>query len=650
MRNEKKTTTAKTLGLLLALIWVASPAWAITTIEVGSTYSDLGAQAADNYDGDISTRIVTASTVNTTVLGSYAVTYSVADSSGNAAMPAVRTVKVVDTQKPVITLVGGATVSAQLGSPFVDPGATAKDNYDGDISSKIVKSGNVNTSVPGSYMVTYNVSDSSGNAALPVVRTVTVSADTTKPVIRLIGNSTITIKVGRAYVDAGATALDNVDGNITSKIVTTNTVKTSAPGVCAVTYNVTDAAGNVATPVVRTVRVTFWAKTEEDANALFIASPLSGSTYYASAGMGKVTLTLTASAPVDAESVEYALDGTVVGSSTEAPYTVAAEVDPAGIGWGEHHVTAAAKLSTSEETVTDESTFTLAAVSGEADVNNNGLADNPFATLSLDGDVWSHTVVVPDTNGKRVTGMARFDGLDETDNADTPVVLVLGGASDAVASVTIPRNLLTVDETGIVIVQLAQDLDTLVGSDEAGLLLPEPDGLAFVKGGAYLEVSVLTSTDDGVTFEEVDEVRLADHPVRVEMQGLEPSPGSTVSLYKHPMFVDSDSTTGVAVISHEGSWSTSGVHDVSVEGDWMNASLTSLSVMAPYEPIDTNTPQLPAGCVGGSLNTTLPGAAGGDILIMSFALLTLFSRRTIAALVVGGSKAVVRRARATQRP
>jgi hypothetical protein len=245
--------------------------------------------------------------------------------------------------------------------------------------------------------------------------------------------------------------------------------------------------------------------------------------------------------------------------------------------------------------------------------------------------------------------MARFDGLDETDNADTPVVLVLGGASDAVVNVTIPRNLLTIDETGIVIVQLAQDLDTLVGSDEAGLLLPEPDGLAFVKGGAYLEVSVLTSTDGGVTFEEVNEARLADHPVLVEMQGLEPSPGSTVSLYKHPMFVESDITTGVAVISHEGSWSTSGVHDVSVKGDWMNASLTSLSVMAPYEPIDTNKPQLPAGCVGGSLNTTLSGA-GGDILIMSFALLTLFSRRMIAALVVGGSKAVVRRARATQRP
>ena len=643
MKNKTKLTTVKVLGLLLALMWIASPVWAITTVQVGSAYVDPGAQANDNYDGDITARIVMTSAVNATVLGSYSVTYKVSDSSANAATPAVRTVNVVDTQKPVITLVGSAAVSVVLGSSFVDPGATAKDNYDGDVTSKIVKSASVKTSVAGSYPLTYNVTDTSGNAAAPVVRTVTVSAasDTTKPVITLLGSASIKVKWGRTYSDAGATAADNVDGNITSKIVTTNPVKIWAPGTYQVTYNVNDAAGNAATPVVRTVQVTLSGKSDEDANSLFITAPLAGSTHYASAGTEPFTLTLTASAPLAAESVEYALDGTVVGFSTTAPYTVAAEVNPAEIGWGEHHVTATAKVSTSEETFTAESTFTLAAVSGEADVNNNGIADNPFATLALDGDAWSDTVVVPDTNGKRVTGMVRFEGLDENNDAETPLAVVLGGASDTVVSVTIPRTLLSVDETGIVVIQLAQDLDTLVGPGEAGLLLPEPDGLSFVKGGVYVEVSVLSSTDGGATFEEVNEARLADHPVHVEMQGLEPRSGSTVSLYKHPMFVESDSATGVAVTSEEGSWSTSGVQDVTVEGDWMNAALTSLSVMAPYEPVEENKTQQPAGCAGGSLNTTLAAGASGDILILSLALL---------ALLVGGSKAVARRARATQRP
>jgi len=230
------------------------------------------------------------------------------------------------------------------------------------------------------------------------------------------------------------------------------------------------------------------------------------------------------------------------------------------------------------------------------------------------------------------------------------VVLFLGGASGTVVSVTVPRNLLSVDETGIVIVQTAEDLDTLLGSDDAGSLLPEPDGQVFVKSGLYVEISVLTSTDGGVTFDELDETRLADHSVYIEMQGLEPSAGSSVSLYRHPVFVDSDPATGLMVLSQEGPWSTSGVHDLTVEGDWVHARLTSLSVIAPYEPFDESKTQLPAGCAGISLNETSSSgarpphdrdAAGGDLLILSFSLLIL---------LFGGGKAALRRARATQRP
>jgi hypothetical protein len=570
-------------------------------------------------------------------------TYNVSDSSGNAATPVIRTVTVpADTTKPVITLIGSAAMTALRGSTFVDPGATAQDDYDGNLTAKIVKSGSVNTSVAGSYMLTYNVSDSSGNAATPVIRTVTVPADTTKPVITLIGNSSIMLKLGRPYVDPGATATDNVDGDITSKIAVTNGVNNLVSGIYKVTYNVKDSAGNAARPASRTVRVTYWTKTDEDENVLFIASPLDGSTYHASADIGLVTLTLTASAPAGTESVEYSLDGTVVGSGVEPPFTVATEIDPVQMGWGEHRVAATAKVTTSTETITAESTFTLAAVSGGADVNDNGIADNPFTTLPLDGDAWSHTVVVPDTNRERMTSMVRFDGIDNTDDCDTPVVLVLdSGSADpqTTVSVSVPRNLLGLDEMGVLIVQLAKDLDTLFGSEEAGLLVPEPDGHSFVKGGVYVEISVLSSTDGGLTFDEVDETRLSNHAVYVEMQGLEPTDAANVSLYKHPMFVDSDSAMGLTVISQEGSWSESGVHDLAVEGDWMSARLTSLSVIAPYEPIKDN-PQ-PAGCAGGSLNTTFSKSASGDLLILSVTLLTLLT---------GGGRAAARRARATQRP
>lgn len=72
-----------------------------------------------------------------------------------------------DTTKPVITLNGSADMNLDLGSTTADPGATATDNVDGDISSKI--SSDWNTSVDntktGNYTVTYSVSDQAGNKA-----------------------------------------------------------------------------------------------------------------------------------------------------------------------------------------------------------------------------------------------------------------------------------------------------------------------------------------------------------------------------------------------------------------------------------------------------------------------------------------------------
>ena len=84
---------------------------------------------------------------------------------------------------------------------------------------------------------------------------VTSTPDTTPPVITLLGDATVSIPVGTSYTDAGATATDAVDGDITSKIVVTDPVDTTTPGTYTVTYTVSDSAGNAATPVTRTVTV-----------------------------------------------------------------------------------------------------------------------------------------------------------------------------------------------------------------------------------------------------------------------------------------------------------------------------------------------------------------------------------------------------------
>jgi hypothetical protein len=61
------------------------------------------------------------------------------------------------------------------GQSFVDPGASALDNIDGDISNRVVVTGTVNSQVVGTYLLTYNVTDLAGNAAIPVERTVIIS-------------------------------------------------------------------------------------------------------------------------------------------------------------------------------------------------------------------------------------------------------------------------------------------------------------------------------------------------------------------------------------------------------------------------------------------------------------------------------------------
>ncbi len=222
--------------------------------EAGNPYSDAGATASDSFDGDLTGSIVVTNPVNVSVPGSYTVSYNVSDAAGNAAAEVTRTVNVQDTIAPVIILLGDATVAHEAGTPYADAGAAASDSLDGDLTSAVVVGGSVDVNVPDSYTVTYNVSDTAGNDAVQVTRTVNV-LDTTAPVITLLGNANITHEAGTPYTDAGATAADSLDGDLTSAIATSGSVDVNVPGSYTVAYNVSDAAGNAAAQVTRTVNV-----------------------------------------------------------------------------------------------------------------------------------------------------------------------------------------------------------------------------------------------------------------------------------------------------------------------------------------------------------------------------------------------------------
>ena len=100
--------------------------------------------------------------LNSNQTGPQTLTYSVTNSDGSVSI-ATRTVVVADTIAPTMSLLGGNPLLVPVGTPFVEPGATASDLCAGDLASSIVIAGSVNTAVPAPYVLTYSAADPSGN-------------------------------------------------------------------------------------------------------------------------------------------------------------------------------------------------------------------------------------------------------------------------------------------------------------------------------------------------------------------------------------------------------------------------------------------------------------------------------------------------------
>jgi surface protein len=153
---------------------------------------------------------------------------------------------------PVITLTGTAIIDIEIGGVFIEPGVTATDATDGDLTSSVAISGILDTSTAGTYTIVYSVTDSDGNFS-SIIRIIVVSLDV-PPIITLTGSSTINLTLGDIFTDPGATAKDKIDGDLTSSVTTSGTVDTSNVGTYTIVYSVLDSMGNL-TSETRTVIV-----------------------------------------------------------------------------------------------------------------------------------------------------------------------------------------------------------------------------------------------------------------------------------------------------------------------------------------------------------------------------------------------------------
>ncbi len=133
----------------------------------GQPYREAGYTATDNYDGDITDKVIRIES-----LGS--ITYSVIDSSGNPYW-IEREIPYYDPIAPAILLEGGEHYRISVGKAYQEPGFTATDNVDGDLTAQTTVEGEVDCFTPGTYPITYTASDTYGNVTT-VVRQVEVAA------------------------------------------------------------------------------------------------------------------------------------------------------------------------------------------------------------------------------------------------------------------------------------------------------------------------------------------------------------------------------------------------------------------------------------------------------------------------------------------
>ncbi len=224
-------------------------------IEVNSTYTDAKATAWDPSEGDITNVMITTTDLDATVTGLYTVEYNVTDKSGNKAVPAIRTIIVVnDLTPPVLTLNPGNSGCIEvdrLNPPYIDPGATATGNTPPyNLTSSIIVTGFVDTRTIGVYTLTYYVQDVAGNSTTKT-RNVCVE-DNTAPIIRPLGETNI--QIGSVWIDQTTVEDYDLDPDFT-RTWWSKSLNTLERGTYSATYEAVDESGNIATPEIRHYRV-----------------------------------------------------------------------------------------------------------------------------------------------------------------------------------------------------------------------------------------------------------------------------------------------------------------------------------------------------------------------------------------------------------
>ncbi len=159
--------------------------------------------------------------------------------------------------EPIIVLKGPSEIKININGSYYEYGALVIDSTNITINNldPINITGSVNSNVEGEYEITYSYATSDQVKRKVIVEDTIIESDTQKPVITLVGSSTISLLVGNTYNEQGAIAIDNKEGDISARITITGVVNTSSKGTYYRYYDVSDVNGNKADTITRTINV-----------------------------------------------------------------------------------------------------------------------------------------------------------------------------------------------------------------------------------------------------------------------------------------------------------------------------------------------------------------------------------------------------------
>lgn len=200
-------------------------------VRVNDTYKEPGIKINSPIKNNYS-KLLVINNLDTSKVGTYRIYYKINSVFGENIR--FREVKVIDDIKPVIKLIGEDTVKVCRRELYVESGYTATDNYDGDLTDKVVIEN-------ASDRIIYLVKDSSGNID-KVTRKIIIE-DAVKPTITLKGYSHYYMKLNDTYNEAGYIVSDNC-GDVSNNVTIAGNVSTDAIGTYTLTYTVKDYNNN----------------------------------------------------------------------------------------------------------------------------------------------------------------------------------------------------------------------------------------------------------------------------------------------------------------------------------------------------------------------------------------------------------------------